>query len=195
MSPISLLSLRARSKTPPGGKNGPLSNEEPAKRAQMWVATTSLNALTSLWVLDTDMYLMSKKGKFLFPLKLEVEHRRLMRLVPVKIYLFFLYVSLPLTPALRHLFKQLTATVCMCVCVCEGMCVLYITLLILQEAKWRPFMLKPVPSPLMKPVLVFVNPKSGGNQVGRYLPSTHEWWRRNECCVCLNLPITSAVLI
>ncbi|XP_027007497.1 diacylglycerol kinase iota isoform X4 [Tachysurus fulvidraco] len=38
-----------------------------------------------------------------------------------------------------------------------------------QEAKWRPFMLKPVPSPLMKPVLVFVNPKSGGNQGNKLL--------------------------
>ncbi|XP_041709654.2 diacylglycerol kinase iota isoform X3 [Coregonus clupeaformis] len=33
-----------------------------------------------------------------------------------------------------------------------------------DESKWRPFMLKPLASPLMKPVLVFVNPKSGGNQ-------------------------------
>lgn len=57
-----------------------------------------------------------KKGKFLLPLKLEVGHRRLMRLVPVKIFLFFLYISLPLTPTLRHLFKLLTATVCMWVC-------------------------------------------------------------------------------
>lgn len=71
---------------------------------------------------------------------------------------------------------------------------MYITLLFWQEAKWRPFMLKPVPSPLMKPVLVFVNPKSGGNQVGRYLPSTHEEWRRNHCYVCLTLPLMPVVL-
>ncbi|XP_046729012.1 diacylglycerol kinase iota isoform X2 [Silurus meridionalis] len=38
-----------------------------------------------------------------------------------------------------------------------------------DEAKWRPFILKPVPSPLMKPVLVFVNPKSGGNQGNKLL--------------------------
>ncbi|XP_017350292.1 diacylglycerol kinase iota isoform X4 [Ictalurus punctatus] len=38
-----------------------------------------------------------------------------------------------------------------------------------DEAKWRPFLLKPVPSPLMKPVLVFVNPKSGGNQGNKLL--------------------------
>uniref|UniRef100_A0A8D0CDK8 Diacylglycerol kinase n=1 Tax=Salvator merianae TaxID=96440 RepID=A0A8D0CDK8_SALMN len=33
-----------------------------------------------------------------------------------------------------------------------------------EENKGRPFVIKPVSSPLMKPLLVFVNPKSGGNQ-------------------------------
>ena len=35
-------------------------------------------------------------------------------------------------------------------------------------------MLKPLPSPLMKPILVFVNPKSGGNQVRRGNCRTHQ---------------------
>ncbi|XP_061922425.1 diacylglycerol kinase iota isoform X4 [Entelurus aequoreus] len=39
----------------------------------------------------------------------------------------------------------------------------------LDESKWRPFMLKPLPCPLMKPILVFVNPKSGGNQGAKVL--------------------------
>ncbi|XP_033845442.1 diacylglycerol kinase iota isoform X1 [Periophthalmus magnuspinnatus] len=39
----------------------------------------------------------------------------------------------------------------------------------LDESKWRPFILKPLPSPLMKPILVFVNPKSGGNQGAKVL--------------------------
>ncbi|XP_078527950.1 diacylglycerol kinase iota isoform X3 [Lissotriton helveticus] len=33
-----------------------------------------------------------------------------------------------------------------------------------EDSKGRPFALKPISSPLMKPLLVFVNPKSGGNQ-------------------------------
>ncbi|XP_060011935.1 diacylglycerol kinase iota isoform X2 [Lagenorhynchus albirostris] len=33
-----------------------------------------------------------------------------------------------------------------------------------SENKGRPFVIKPISSPLMKPLLVFVNPKSGGNQ-------------------------------
>ena len=37
-----------------------------------------------------------------------------------------------------------------------------------QENKGRPFVIKPISSPLMKPLLVFVNPKSGGNQVRNF---------------------------
>ncbi|XP_022111888.1 diacylglycerol kinase zeta-like isoform X4 [Acanthaster planci] len=43
-----------------------------------------------------------------------------------------------------------------------------------EEGKMRPFIIKPIPSPMMKPVIVFINPKSGGNQ-GAKLMSKFQW--------------------
>uniref|UniRef100_A0A8B9QR18 Diacylglycerol kinase n=1 Tax=Anas platyrhynchos TaxID=8839 RepID=A0A8B9QR18_ANAPL len=44
-----------------------------------------------------------------------------------------------------------------------------------EDNKGRPFVIKPISSPLMKPLLVFVNPKSGGNQ-GTKILQTFMWY-------------------
>ncbi|XP_078405009.1 diacylglycerol kinase zeta isoform X2 [Cetorhinus maximus] len=40
-----------------------------------------------------------------------------------------------------------------------------------EEGRWKPFIIKPIPSSLMKPLLVFVNPRSGGNQGAKIIQS------------------------
>ncbi|XP_036432353.1 diacylglycerol kinase zeta isoform X2 [Colossoma macropomum] len=40
-----------------------------------------------------------------------------------------------------------------------------------EDGKWKQFIVKPIPSQLMKPLLVFVNPKSGGNQGAKIIRS------------------------
>ncbi|KAK9516078.1 hypothetical protein VZT92_024038 [Zoarces viviparus] len=45
----------------------------------------------------------------------------------------------------------------------------------IQDGRWKPFLVKPLPSQLMKPLLVFVNPKSGGNQ-GATIIQSFMWY-------------------
>ncbi|KAK1335109.1 hypothetical protein QTO34_004689, partial [Cnephaeus nilssonii] len=59
-----------------------------------------------------------------------------------------------------------------------------------EENKGRPFVIKPISSPLMKPLLVFVNPKSGGNQGVRTLTGRQAHGKAGPGC-SMHLPLES----